>query len=409
MAAVSKSALQKLKSEFNTELLSIMKWWAEKSIDQENGGFWGQIETDGTVVCSANKGIILNTRLLWFFSEVGLFTRDLQAEAVYLATRSFNYLLEKFDDPEFGGFIWEVDQYGKKIDGKKQTYAQSFAIYGLSAFYQLTNNEMALKKAMDTFNLLEEKAYEPNRGGYLEAFSQEWQEIHDMRLSEKDANLPKTMNTHLHVLEAYTNLYKVTKNELVGAALKRLLDNFQSSIVDHSTYHLRLFMCRNWGDHSEAYSYGHDIEASWLLQKSLVALGHPSTTNRLTPTVLQLAETCLKEGIGEKGQVFDEIDIKTGDVNKSSCWWVQAEAIVGFLTAYELTGNASYIDAVEGIWSFVKEFHLDTNNGEWHWLSVLDQGPEYEAYKAGFWKGPYHNGRAMMESINILNRIYSES
>ncbi|MFW8592119.1 AGE family epimerase/isomerase [Glaciecola sp. 2405UD65-10] len=404
MAVVNKAMLQELNTEFNTELLAIVNWWCDNSVDEDNGGFFGQIETDGTVVGSANKGIILNTRLLWFFSEAALFTKDTQAAT--LAKRSFHYLMDKFDDAEFGGFVWEVDCLGNLVDGKKQTYAQSFAIYALSAFYQLTGDELALEKAMETFSLLEEKTYEPMRGGYLEAFSRSWQEIHDMRLSEKDANLPKTMNTHLHVLEAYTNLFKVTKDEVVGAALKRLLDNFQSSIVDHSTYHLRLFMCRNWGDHSEAHSYGHDIEASWLLHKSLVVLAHPKTTSKLTPTVLQLAETCLKEGIGTERQVYDEIDIKTGHVNQASCWWVQAEAIVGFLTAYELTGDSSYIDAVAGIWSFIKKHHLDTDKGEWHWLSTLDQDDNYSEYKAGFWKGPYHNGRAMMESIKILNRIY---
>lgn len=400
-------SLNELKGEFNTELQSIIKWWAEHAVDESNGGFWGQIEADGTPVVDANKGIILNTRLLWFFSEAALFTKD--QKVLELATRSYHYLIEKFDDKEFGGFIWEVDKCGKPYDGKKQTYAQSFAIYGLSAFYQLTNDQSALKKAMDTFHLLESKAYESNRGGYLEAFSQSWQEIQDMRLSEKDANLPKTMNTHLHVLEAYTNLYKVTKDEVVGLALKRLLNNFQSTIVDHSTYHLRLFMCRNWGDHSETYSYGHDIEASWLLQKSLVALGHPKTTNQLRQTVLNLADTCLNEGIGALGQVYDEININTGKVNQESCWWVQAESIVGFLTAYELTGNPSYIEAVNGIWQFVKAYHLDANNGEWHWLSVLDQNSDNNHYKAGFWKGPYHNGRAMIESIQILNRIFNDT
>ncbi|AWB65990.1 hypothetical protein C2869_05850 [Saccharobesus litoralis] len=396
--------LETLKQEFATELQNITDWWYDNTQDNEQGGFIGEVSHNGERIHKANKGIILNTRLLWYFSEAAYFTGCDKAKA--MADRAFDYLLTYFDDKELGGVVWELDYQGNLVDGKKQTYAQSFAIYGLSSYYQLTKNQTAIDKALAYFDLLEAKTHDDNRGGYLEAFSREWQEIEDMRLSEKDANLPKTMNTHLHVLEAYANLQKIYPTNKVAGALKRLIGYFQGSIVDHSSYHLRLFMCRNWGDHSEAYSYGHDIEASWLIHKSLKALKHPATTVQVMPTVIKLAETCLAEGIGEHGQVLDEIDISTGKVHAESCWWIQAEAIVGFLNAYQATGNQAFFDAVIDIWQFTKKYHIDAENGEWHWLSTLDQDDNYDIYKAGFWKGPYHNGRAMMEAIKLLKSIH---
>ncbi|WP_440876583.1 AGE family epimerase/isomerase [Thalassotalea sp. PLHSN55] len=396
--------VQKLKLEFMQEQNNITDWWYKNTLDEENGGFIGEVSSSGMRMECANKGIILNTRLLWYFSEAALFTK---CENTYqLAERAYHYLMTYFDDPEHGGVIWEVDYSGHLVDSKKQTYAQSFAIYGLSSYYQLTGDKQAINKAMSYFDLLEAKTHDDDRGGYLEAFDRQWQEIDDMRLSDKDDNLPKTMNTHLHILEAYANLQKVYPSEKVAAALKRLIGYFQGSIIDHSNYHLRLFMCRNWGDHSKAYSYGHDIEASWLLYKSLRILKNPKTTAQVTPSVIKLAETCLAEGIGELGQVLDEIDIKTNQLHKGSVWWIQAEAIVGFLNAFHLTGNPAFYNAVVKIWEFTKKYHIDAKHGEWHWMSILDQGEDYNINKAGFWKGPYHNGRAMIEAIKLLDELY---
>ena len=399
-----KAPTKQLRAEFEQELQHITDWWYDNTIDDVNGGFVGEVSSKNIRIEEANKGIILNTRILWFFSEAALFNGC--EKSYQLAQRAYQYLMDVFDDPEHGGVIWEVDCQGKLIDGKKQTYAQSFAIYGLSSYYQLTKDQNAIDKALNYFDLLEANTHDSSRGGYLEAFDRQWQEIEDMRLSEKDANLPKTMNTHLHVLEAYTNLQKIYPSPKVANALKRLISYFQGAIIDHSNYHLRLFMCRNWGDHSEAYSYGHDIEASWLIQKSLKVLKNPQVSAQVTPTVIKLAETCLAEGIGDKGQVLDEIEIKTNKLHKGSVWWVQAEAIVGFLNAFEMTGNIEFYNAVVDIWSFTKKYHIDAEHGEWHWMSLLDQDDDYSTQKAGFWKGPYHNGRSMIEAIKLLDDLY---
>ncbi|WP_111977120.1 AGE family epimerase/isomerase [Algibacillus agarilyticus] len=403
MSTINKQAISKLKREFNQELQSITNWWCTNGPDVENGGFIGEISSNGQRIYDAPKSIILNTRILWFFSEVALFNACEQSRA--MADRAYDYLLTHFDDTDQGGVIWSVDCYGDLLDGKKQTYAQSFAIYALSSYFALTGKQAAIDKALTYFDLLELHTHDNDRGGYLEAFSQDWQEIEDMRLSEKDANLPKTMNTHLHVLEAYTNLQKYYPTTKVNNALSRLIDYFQGSIVDHSNYHLRLFMCRNWGDHSQAYSYGHDIECSWLLHKSLKALKDPKMTVKVLPTVIKLAHVCLAEGIGDKGQVLDEIDIKTGKQHTESCWWIQAEALVGFLNAYTLTGEDEYFSAIDKIWSFTQQYHIDKEQGEWHWLATCDQDKNDDIYKAGFWKGPYHNGRALMEALKLLEEI----
>ncbi len=400
---ISAALLDDLSAEFEHQLESVSKWWQEHSVDHQHGGFFGEISNNNQVRAAASKGIVLNTRILWFFSEAAMHNNCAQSKM--LATRAYQYLLNYFDDENFGGVVWELDHTGKVIDGKKQTYAQSFAIYALSSYYQLTGDQLAIEKALSYFELLEQHTLDHELGGYLEAFSHDWQEISDMRLSEKDANFPKTMNTHLHVLEAYTNLQKIYPTPAVKTALKRLINYFQGEIVDHASYHLRLFMCRHWGDYSQAYSYGHDIECSWLLHKALLALNDNKMNAKVLPTVVKLAETCLDEGIGKHGQVLDEIDFKSGEVHEQSCWWIQAEALVGFVNAYVLTGEQAYFNAALNIWAFIKMHHLDSEQGEWYWLSTLDQPNHEEIYKAGFWKGPYHNGRALMEALKLFEKI----
>jgi len=395
--------IKKLKKEFTSELQNINRWWTKNTVDETCGGFFGEVSARGNVVKNASKGVVLNTRILWYFSEVAIVIADDNSRT--MADRAYHYLLDFFDDKDKGGMVWELDHTGKVLDAKKQTYAQSFSIYALSSYYKLTGNKEAIDKALEYFELLEKHTLDTEQGGYLEAFSQDWQEIEDMRLSEKDANFPKTMNTHLHVLEAYSNLQKIYPTEAVANALKRLVNYFQGSIVDHASYHLRLFMCRHWGDHSKAYSYGHDIECSWLLHKSIKALKDEKLTAKILPTVVNLAQTCLAEGIGKHGQVLDEIDHKSGKVHEESCWWIQAEALVGFLNAYTITSDKRYFDTAVNIWKFIKAHHIDHEQGEWHWLATIDQKADYNIYKAGFWKGPYHNGRALMEGLKLLDKI----
>lgn len=386
--------------DLNLECHNIANWWMKHSLDTINGGFYGEIDTQNTAVEDANKGIILNTRILWFFSQAAKeYANDSYRR---IAERSYQYLLNHFDDEQQGGVFWELDCTGKCINGKKQTYAQSFAIYGLTAYYQLTNNQQAIDQALKYFSLIEKHAIDPIHGGYLEAFSHNWQSLDDVRLSTKDMNSPKSMNTHIHILEAYTSLYRATKNPQVGIALNTLVTLIFERIVDPNSHHLFLFLDKDWTDRSECFSYGHDIECSWLLWDALNALGEPSMSQKYRATIVSMAKVCLTQSIGDLDQVCDQYTFADQRKHQDSFWWVQAEALVGFLNAYHLTGDTAYLLACEKIWQFTQAQHLDHKNGEWFWMAKAQQSLTSTEYKAGFWKGPYHNGRAMMEAAALI-------
>lgn len=385
------------------ECHNIAKWWVDFSQDHENGGFFGELGAKAEPVSDANKGIILNARILWFFSEAA--RQHNRQTYRNIAERAFHYLMDNFDDKQFGGVLWELDCFGAAINGKKQTYAQSFAIYGLSAYYQLTGDEAALSSAMKYFSLVEQYATDRKHGGYFEAFAQDWSPLIDVRLSDKDLNSPKSMNTHIHLLEAYTRLYLVTKSSQVGDALKNLITLIGEKIVNQETAHLYLFQGLDWKDHSDCISFGHDIECSWLIWDALVTLDDAQLLNKYRDLVIRMANTCLRQSIGDLGQVCDNQSFADGKIHQQSFWWVQAEALVGFLNAYKLTGNTLFYQACEKIWHFTQTQHIDKQYGEWDWLAKRDQDPQNPYYKAGFWKAPYHNGRAMMEGAILLNEI----
>lgn len=399
-AALPSSSITLLQQEFRTELIAIADWWATHTIDPHHGGFYGEVGADNLPVPAASKGIILNARILWFFSETAQHINS----AVYrdCATRAYDYLCAHFFDEVHGGVYWELDASGAPINTKKQVYAQAFTIYALCAYYQLTGDTQALARALECFALVEQHAIDRTHQGYLEAFTREWGGLEDLRLSEKDLNYPKSQNTHLHILEAYTTLYQAEPRAEIRAALKYNIEMFDRYMIDRSTHHLRMFMDLQWHDFSPGYTYGHDIEASWLIAKALASLDDDAYTQALTPTLIRIAEVTLQEGIGERGQVLDSYDFASATVNSDTVWWVQAEALVGFLYAYSVSGEQKYFSAAEAVWAFIKQYQIDTEGGEWLWLSRLQ--PNATHYKVGFWKCPYHNGRAMIEAIGYLQR-----
>ncbi|WP_276754140.1 AGE family epimerase/isomerase [Pseudoalteromonas marina] len=385
------------------ELKSIASWWLDNSIDNINGGFIGEIDDKGNQIFHANKGIVLNSRILWFFSELAIKTKN--TAHTLAAVRSFNYIISYFDDAEFGGAFWELDCQGQVVNSKKQTYAQCFCIYAFSSYFKLTGSKLALCKAEQYFQLVEMHAFDNENGGYIEAMSQRWDSVEDFRLSAKDKNVPKSMNTHLHVLEAYTAFYQIKKDAQTKNALAGLLDVFIDNIVDSHSGHQKLFFDMKWNDLSEAFSYGHDIEASWLLYEAIEVLSDLRIAKKAYPVVLKLASSCLNEAIGSKGQVCDEFVFSTQTKSEQSDWWVQAEALVGFLNAYSLTKDKRYFDACIKIWDYIDQYHLDKSCGEWHWVSKNDLSFLQPRYKVGFWKAPYHNGRAMMELCKLFTQL----
>ncbi len=402
------SRLLTLQHEFRGELIAIAEWWLANTMDQEHGGFYGEVSAANQPAKSASKGIILNSRILWFFSDAAMHLGPSEPTGVACreaAVRAYNYIIHHFFDREYGGVYWEVDAQGIPVNTKKQVYAQAFTIYALSAYYQLTKDAQALGYALDCFELLETKTIDRVHQGYLEAFTRTWGVIEDSRLSEKDLNFPKSQNTHLHVLEAYTTLNKIHPSPEVSAALRYSIEIFDKHMIDKSTFHLRMFLDNDWKDHSPGFTYGHDIEASWLMAKALESLGDENYTKALLPSLLKITEVTLAEGMGTHGQVLDSFNFASQTYSPDIVWWVQAEALVGFLFAYTESGDEKYFHAAENIWEFIKKYHIDKENGEWLWLANIDTPKSSPYYKVGFWKCPYHNGRAMMEGIHYLGRI----
>ena len=318
------------------------------------------------------------------------------------AKRAKDYAFEHFFDSENGGAYWMLNADGSPADTKKQIYSQAFFIYALVEYYRVTNDAACLDKAIDLFRLIEKYSFDATQNGYFEAYSKEWVLLEDLRLSEKDANEKKTMNTHLHILEAYTNLYRIWKNEELAKQLKNLIDIFLNKIINSKTYHLDLFFDENLECKSTLFSYGHDIEAAWLLEEAAVVLGNVEVLKKVRDVALKVADAAA-EGVQPNGSIVNEKNSATGHVDTNCDWWPQAEAMVGFFSAYELSKDEAYAMKTLAAWEFIKANIVDTEEGEWHW-SVSSTGKvDNNNDKAGFWKCPYHNGRMCLE---LMTRIH---
>lgn len=394
MAALSPSAcdgLEALARETRAERARIASWWAAHSVDQTNGGFFGAIGADNTPIPDADKSVILNTRLLWAFSEIA----HTDGECADLAERAAAYIIDNFFDDEHGGLYWMLDATGRPTDRRKQAYAQAFGLYAFAAHYAATGHEQSLAMASSLFDVLEHKFFSAEHDGYWEARGVAFEAIEDVRLSARDLNAPLTMNTHLHVLEAYTQLYAVLRAPPVADALARTARILMRRICDRESGHLGLFFDADWRPIDRVVSFGHDIEASWLIWEAAERLGLPDLKAEAHQCALRLADSTLTQAIGPNGEVFEERDAH-GHLSQRRVWWIQGEALVGFLNAYELSGEQRYLDTALNVWRFIKQHQIDSN-AEWRATSSLD-APETPDLMAGPWKCPYHTTRAMIEA-----------
>ncbi len=390
------SLTDKLKSELRSELTgNILPFWINKATDHVHGGFLGHIDFDGRPQPKAVKGAILNARILWTFSAA---YRVLKSEHyLEMARRAYTYFTNHFPDPEYGGVYWKLDFEGNPVETKKQVYALAFAIYGLTEYHRAVDDPAALNLARNLYRDIEQHSFDPERNGYFEAFSREWAPIDDLRLSEKDQNESKTMNTHLHILEAYTNLYRVWENDELRLKLVNLIRLFLEKFVN-SESHLNLFFDDDWNLRSDLVSYGHDIECSWLLQEAAGVTGDPQLVEHTRELAVSIAEKNL-EGFDNTGGLCYEFFPGEGRVDREKHWWPQAEAIVGYYNAYQVSGREKYLHIAVSTWHFIQKYLVDVANGEWHW-SVDEYGtPNTKEEKAGFWKCPYHNSRACLEIL----------
>ncbi len=386
---------------FRNELTNnILFFWTDKMQDKENGGFYGRIDGNDVLHAKANKGAILNTRILWTFSAAYRLFKN--PKYLTVAKRAFDYINTYFIDKENGGVYWELDYTGKAVNTKKQTYVQGFALYAFSEFYRATGNAKALTVAKNMFHLIEDKCKDKKYGGYFEAFTRDWQPIEDMRLSEKDANEKKTMNTHLHILEPYTNLCRVWNNKLLKESQTQLINIFLDRIIDKNTFHLNLFFDESWAVKSGIISYGHDVEASWLLYEAVEILKNEELIEKVKPVSLKIADAVF-EGFLPGGSLAYEKE--NNYMDKDRHWWVQAEAVVGYMYAYQISGNKIYKQKAEHVWNYIQNKIIDMENGEWYWSRKADNTINKKEDKAGFWKCPYHNGRMCMEMIESFDLL----
>ncbi len=404
---------------------NILRFWMEKMLDREQGGFYGRIDGQGVLHKDAEKGAILNARILWSFSAAYRVLKT--PEYLKMAKRAKEYIINHFIDKEYGGVYWSLDNKGNPLDTKKQFYAIGFAIYGMSEYARATGDREALECALQLFDCIEEHALDHQYNGYIEACTREWGEIADMRLSELDANYPKSQNTHLHIIEPYTNLFRClkeldttesvnyvpvigavlpvdvavpqeTKNR-VEAALRNIINIFTDRILNPETHHLDLFFDMDWtrgAGHLE--SYGHDIECSWLIHEAALVLGDSDVLKKVEPIVQMVAQASEK-GLRPDGSMIHEANLDTGHVDDDLHWWVQAENVVGWFNLYQYFDDEQALDRAVRCWQYIKDNLIDYENGEWYWSRHPDGTLNTVDDKAGFWKCPYHNSRMCLEII----------
>lgn len=391
---------------------NILSFWLTKMVDRENGGFYGRIDGNNVLHPKADKGAVLNARILWTFAAA----YRVLGEKAYLdaALRAKAYLLDHFIDRKNGGIYWTVDYQGRPLDMKKQSYAIGFAIYGMSELARATGDEEALSCAVALFNTLEQHAYDSRNMGYIEALTYDWRPIGDMRLSYKDENGSRTMNTHLHILEPYTNLYRVWKDSRLERQLRVLIKIFTEKLLNPETKHLDLFFDDEWQGKRNIESYGHDIEAAWLLTEALEVLGDEELMAKTMPIVNEIAHAS-EEGLLPDGSMIHEKNLTTGVEDRELHWWVQCENVIGQLNQYQHFGHdEAALQKALLCYQYILDNLVDREHGEWYWScrpndsihsatkNALGLSKNCDEDKAGPWKCPYHNSRMCLE---IIERI----
>ncbi len=362
--------------------------------DDDYGGFYGYMDYNLKLHKEAVKGSILNSRILWFFSSASITLED--DTLLKEADHAYRFLVQHCMDQENGGVHWALQYNATPYDTTKHTYNQAFAIYALSTYYQATHNPEALDKAMELFDLIETKCRDEI--GYMEAFDQQFHEIGNDKLSENGVIAQKTMNTLLHLLEAYTQLYYVTKNERVAGCLRWIFDKIADQVYNPVLHRQEVFFDKNMNSIIDLYSYGHDIEASWLIDRGLEILGDAKYINKMQPITDDLRSNTYKTAFN--GKVFYN-ECENGVVDKKRIWWVQAEALVGFLNGYQASPKKQdYLVAVKLLWNYIQDYLVDKRQGsEWYWALSENDQPIVGKPIVEPWKCPYHNGRMCLEII----------
>lgn len=380
---------------------NILPFWL-RNLNEGEHAFYGRISYDMRVQPKAPKGLILYSRLLWAFSAAYRFNQNPQCWVA--AERAYLYLVDHFVDRDYGGMYWLLDWSGKTLDPVKKIYGQAFAIYGLSEYYSAGGAPESLELAYELFGLIERYSYDSNNKGYFEAMARDWSPTENLKLSDIDMNEPKSMNTHLHIMEAYTNLYSVDRRRDVKDKLKELLEVHLDHIIDSESRHFKLFFGENWEPKSGNISFGHEIEAAWLLCRGAEILEDASLLDKYRRLAGSIADNTLQKGtVQDRGVCYEQK--ADGSLDQDVHWWVQAEAVVGYLHTYQCTNQLRYFEAAFRAWSFIEEHLVDQMHGEWHYRVDSNRQVVVSEGKVSEWKGPYHNVRACLEIINRLTAI----
>jgi len=385
---------------------NIASFWYAKSIDRANGGYTINFGPRSEPKGPGTKMIVSQARTVWLFSRLARAGYN-RSEYVEAADVGYRFLKEKMWDAENGGFYWEVDATGnRKLKPRKHLYGQAFALYAISEFYLATQRQDVLESAVRFFHLLEAKCHDSVYGGYIEFFNEDWTPVPagEGSYMGPQADL-KLMNTHLHLLEAMTTFYRASKLPLARERLLELINIESNAVVRKNLGACTDKYDRDWTPRLEAdyarVSYGHDIENVWLLIDACDAAG--VSNYPFLDLYRTLFDYSLQYGYDEaNGGFYDSGPFNQPADRRSKVWWVQAEAIVSALHMYRLTHEPKYLSVFEKTFDFVEKNMVDWANGEWH-ANITPEGRP-QGSKASPWKAGYHNGRAMIECLEILKQ-----
>jgi mannobiose 2-epimerase len=390
------------RNQLETEPIgNILLFWMTYPVDKTNEGIYEALSNNLRIHNEVPRSAILCARIMWTFSAA--YRKFNKNEYLSLAGHAYAYLKGVFWDHDHGGLYWSVDDQGNPVRNRKHHYAQAFGIYGLSEYYRATGDPQNLEFAKDLFHLLEEHAYDGKNGGYIEGSSRSWDTLDDLRLSTKEGDWRKSMNTMLHILEAYTKVLRAWDDARLTAQHKFLIETFLEWIIDPKTHHCRLFFDDQWRSQQPLISYGHDIEGSWLLVEAAEIRGDDVLLARVQDVSIQMAEVVYCQGRDSDGSLFYEGTLqKITEAYKS--WWVQAGAVVGFLNAYQLSNKAYFAQAAQQCWSYIQTKLVDRTHGDWHKQRNPDGTVNHHIFKTDPWECPYHHNRACLEMLERLQR-----
>ncbi|MCR5213345.1 MAG: AGE family epimerase/isomerase [Eubacterium sp.] len=425
-------------NEFENHMIPFWK----HMIDREYGGYYGLLDYSLKLDKNADKGCILNSRILWFFSNAAVRLND--SDYMTFADEAYDFLQKHFIDKEYGGVYWSVSYDGLPSDETKHTYNQSFAIYALSSYYEASKIKASLETAYELFDIVESKCRD--KDGYLEAFNRFFEKASNEKLSENGVEAGRTMNTLLHLMEAYTELYRVDTEDILGKRqevkdrIVEMLNIFRNKVFNPKKERLEVFFDLDYNTLIDLHSYGHDIESAWLIDRTVDVLNEFSDGRSkydMSDITKVLTKKIYEVAFRENGM---PAECEKGNVLETRVWWVQCEAIIGFLNgiaysdekgmlvditeildselvpdfsseidakASEKTDNTlDYLRAAISIWKYTKEYMIDSRSGsEWFAEVGLDGKPFTHKAILDPWKCPYHNGRMYME---ILERLGGE-